>query len=277
MPTRQRRIFLAVACLLAAALAFFWIADPIAPDPTAEPVAAPGPADAGTVLVTGANRGIGLALAEAYAARRWTVIATARQPAEAEALRALAERHAGVRIEQLDVTDAPGIAALATRLAGVPIDVLINNAGSNAGGRGQRLGEFDYAVLDELVRVNAAGPLRVTEALLPNVLASRQKKVVLISSTQGSIARSFGGSYFYRASKAAANMLMRTLARDLAEQGLVVGILSPGVVSTDMNRNLDYPMITPEESAAGLVRVIAGLTAERSGAFIAYDGEELPW
>jgi NAD(P)-dependent dehydrogenase (short-subunit alcohol dehydrogenase family) len=268
MPVRNPRAVWLTALFVGAALLTVTTVWLMRPDPS-------GPV--GTVLITGANRGIGYALAEAYAERGWTVIATARQPAAATALQALATRHPGLRIEPLDITRDEDIAALAARLHDLPIDVLLNNAGSNAGGRGQRPGEFDYAVFDELMRVNAIGPLKMTEAFLPNVLASRQKKIVVISSIQASITRTFGGSYFYRASKAALNMMMRTRARDLEAQGVIVGILAPGVVATDMNRNLDYPMISPEESARGLVTAIAGLTAERSGRFLQYDGEELPW
>jgi NAD(P)-dependent dehydrogenase (short-subunit alcohol dehydrogenase family) len=231
----------------------------------------------GTVLITGANRGIGLALAREYAQQGWRVIATAREPERATDLEALARSHPQVRIERLDVTRDDEIAALATRLNGEPIDVLLNNAGSNAGGRGQDFGTLDYAVLDELMAVNLKGPLKMAETFLPNVLASRQRRIVVISSVQGSIARSFGGSYSYRASKTALNMVMRTLAKDLKKQGVIVGILSPGIVANDRNRHLDYPKIEPEESAAGLYRVIAGLDQRDSGAFIEYDGRRLPW
>jgi NAD(P)-dependent dehydrogenase (short-subunit alcohol dehydrogenase family) len=252
-----------VVALLAVAVAIFFDAGP--------------PAGTGTVLITGANRGIGLALAREYTARGWTVIATARRPDDASELKALAAANAGVRIERLDVTSEADIAALGARLRDVPIDVLLNNAGSNAGGRGQTFGEIDYDILEELMAVNLAGPLRMAEAFLPNVLASRQKKIVVISSIQGSVARTFGGSYSYRASKAALNMVMRTLAQDLKKQNVIVGILSPGIVANDRNRHMDFPKIEPEESARGLANVIAGLTLEKSGEFLEYDGSRLPW
>jgi NAD(P)-dependent dehydrogenase (short-subunit alcohol dehydrogenase family) len=231
----------------------------------------------GTVLITGANRGIGLALAREYAGRGWKVIATARRPDDAAELKALAAGGADLSIEKLDVTHDADIAALAARLRDVPIDVLLNNAGSNAGGRGQVFGELDYAVLDELMAVNLAGPLKMAEAFLPNVLASRQKKIVVVSSIQGSITRTFGGSYSYRASKAALNMVMRTLAKDLEKQGVIVGILSPGIVLNERNKDLDIPKITAEESARALATVIEELTPAQSGEFLEYDGTTLPW
>jgi NAD(P)-dependent dehydrogenase (short-subunit alcohol dehydrogenase family) len=253
-----------VVALVAVAAFFAWL----------QPRQAPG---AGTVLITGANRGIGFALAKQYAGSGWQVIATARRPEEAAALQALAEVNGNVSIEKLDVTSDADIAALAARLRDRPIDVLLNNAGSNAGGRGQEFGKLDYAVLDELMAVNLKGPLKMAEAFLPNVLASRQKKIVVVSSIQASIARTFGGSYSYRASKTALNMVMRTLAKDLEKQGVIVGILSPGIVENDRNREMDFPKIKPEESARGLAAVIAALTAEQSGEFIEYDGTRLPW
>jgi len=238
---------------------------------------APTPdAATGTVLITGSNRGIGLALAREYAGRGWTVIATARRPGEAAELQALAAASPNVRIEQLDVTSDADIAALRAALGDLPIDVLLNNAGSNAGGRGQKFGELDYAVLDELVHVNVAAPLKLAETFLPNVLASRQKKIVVLSSIQASITKTAGGSYFYRASKVALNMVMRTLAREREDEGLIIGILSPGFVATDMTRGADAPL-TPEQSAHALALVVDGLTPAQSGDFIEYDGKSLPW
>lgn len=231
----------------------------------------------GTVLITGANRGIGLALAREYVERGWHVIATARRPDAATALNELAAGDDKVRVVKLDVTSDDDIAALVTDLGGEPIDVLLNNAGSNAGGRGQKFGELDYDVFIELMHVNAIGPLKLAEALLPNVLASEQRKIIAISSMQASITETFGGGYAYRASKTALNMTMRTLSRDLYRQGVIVGILSPSIVMTDMTKGLDLPMITPQESARGLADVIDTLTPDRSGRFIQYDGAGLPW
>ena len=238
------------------------------------------PADdaaAPVVLITGSNRGLGLALTREYAARGWKVIATCRNVAEATDLAALAQDHPNVTIESLDVTDDSEIATLAQKLDGKPIDVLINNAGSNAGGRGQKLGELDYSVFSDLMQVNALGPFKLSNALLPNILASKQKKIVVITSVQASITKTFGGSYFYRASKTALNMMMRTLAKDLESQGIIVGILSPGIVATDMTKGVDIPKETPEEAARALADVVQDLTLSRSGEFINVDGTTLPW
>ena len=147
----------------------------------------------GTVLVTGSSRGIGLELVRQYAAAGWTVIATARKPAESASLRELAARHSNVRLEALDVVDGASVAALRDRLRGVSIDVLINNAGDTDQFRGQSLGTLDHDRFDYLMRLNAQGPLRVTEALLPNLETGTQKKIVALSpgqvDTQGYAAR----------------------------------------------------------------------------------------
>jgi NAD(P)-dependent dehydrogenase (short-subunit alcohol dehydrogenase family) len=231
----------------------------------------------GTILITGANRGIGLALAQEYADRGWRVVATARRPDDAAALNALATSNDKVRIVKLDVTNDRDIEALVADLKGEPIDVLLNNAGSNAGGRGQTFGKLDYEVFEELMRVNAIGPLKMAEALMPNLLAGEQKKLIVISSIQASIAKTYGGGYAYRASKATLNMTMRTLSLDLRTQGIIVGILAPGIVATDMTKGLDIPMITPKESAHGIAIVIDNLNPDRSGDFLQYDGTGLPW
>jgi len=231
----------------------------------------------GTVLITGANRGIGLALAQEYAERDWHVIATARRPDTAEALKKLITNSNNVRVLKLDVTSDEDIAALVMALQDESIDVLLNNAGSNAGGRGQKFGELDYGIFNRLMQINAVGPLKLAEALLPNILAGEHKKIIAISSIQASVAETYGGGYAYRASKTALNMVMRTLSRDLHDQRVIVGLLTPGTVATDMTKGLDIPMISPAESARGLADVIDTLTLERSGQFIRYDGTGVPW
>jgi NAD(P)-dependent dehydrogenase (short-subunit alcohol dehydrogenase family) len=232
-----------------------------------------------TVLITGSNRGIGLALA-----RGWGVIATCRSPAQAGALRALREQHPQVVIERLDVTDFPGIDALAERYRDVPIDILINNAGILGGNERQKFGSFDYAAFDEVMHVNTRGPIKMVEAFVDNVAASEQKKIMNISSYVGSIQQTFGGQNFYRASKAALNMSMRTIARELkyskedeARKGIIVGLIDPGVVDTGFAKKVPIPMISAEESAAGVVAVIDGYTRKETGTFVRYDGKSIPW
>ena len=164
-----------------------------------------------TVLVTGANRGIGLELTRQYAARGWKVIATARKPAEATELKALAAGSEGrVSIETLDVTDLAAIDALAAKYKDKPVDVLFNNAGITGGGPNQLFAKkMDWPLYELVLRTNVIGPLKMAEAFLPNVLASQQKKISNVSSSQGSIGETKNAMlYFYRPSKAALNMEM---------------------------------------------------------------------
>lgn len=242
-------------------------------------LASPGrAADAPTVLITGASRGIGLELARHYAARGWQVIATAREPAAAAALATLAKQHPSVAIEALDVTDPAGIAALAAKYKGRPIDVLLNNAGISGDGEGGDFGQLKFDVYYKVHAVNVIGPLAMAEAFLPNVAASQQKKIISITSTQGSISRSTGGGYFYRSSKAALNMVMHSLAIDLKPKGIIVGLVSPGFVRTDFTKGIDLPMmITAEQSATAVIKVIDGYDLAMTGKFMRHTGEEAAW
>lgn len=236
-----------------------------------------------TVLITGSSRGIGFELARQYAEAGWAVIATARQPSSSKALTELAARHRNVRLEALDVVDGASVAALRDRLAGVPIDVLLNNAGDTDQFRGQSLGSLDHARFDYLMRLNAQGPIRVTEALLPNLEAGRGKTIVAVSSLAGSLGAKGGGmpgGYWYKASKAALNMMIVALALELGPRGFSVAALSPGQVDTQgyAARGIVVPGMVPvQESVAGLRRVIDGLTPAQSGAFIRYSGDVQPW
>ncbi|MCS6948590.1 MAG: SDR family oxidoreductase [Steroidobacteraceae bacterium] len=244
---------------------------------------APESPAAPTVLITGSSRGIGLEFARQYAARGYRVIATARNPAGARDLQALAARHANVRIETLDVVDPSSIAALAERLRGEPIDILINNAGDTDGFRGQSFRQLAHDRFSYAMELNAHGPIRVSEALYPNVLASRQKKIVAISSLAGSFGARGGGmpgGYWYKASKAALNMLMFNLAQDARADGVRVVCLSPGQVDTQGFAARGIPMpgaVDVEVSVGGMIKVIDNLTLEQSGTFIRYTGELQPW
>src|ERR1700744_3525890 len=151
-------------------------------------VAAAGSAAAQTVLITGANQGIGLEFAKEYAARGWTVIATHRRPTTPDELAKLAAQYPKVRIERMDVTDPAQIAALGEKLKGVPIDILLSNAGlvrtdpvnKPGGNRNQMFGTLDYKLLDDFIHTNVAGPLMITETFIGNVKASHQKKIIAI-------------------------------------------------------------------------------------------------
>ena len=227
----------------------------------------------GTVLITGASRGIGLALARAYAEDGWRVHAGCRRPAEAtELARALAGRDAA--LHRLDVTDAADIAALAEALGSETVDVLVNNAG--VFDERQDFGAIDYDSWERTWRTNVIAPYRVAEAFAPHVAASGQRRMAFVSSNSGSIANvGSGGGYIYRSSKTALNMVVVNLARDLAGRGITVLALHPGWVRTDMG-GPDAP-VSPQESIAGMRRVIAESGPERSGLLLDFRGERLPW
>jgi len=227
-----------------------------------------------TVLITGANRGLGLEFARQYNAAGWQVIATARQPDAASDLKALGER---VRIAPLDVTKPESVAALAASLGKQPIDLLINNAGQGVGlDRGRPLSDVDLKEFARILDVNTMGPVRVTQALMPNLRAGQGKMIVGISSGLGSISgNDEGGFYGYRESKAALGMFLRSLAAELKKEGFICVAIIPGWVKTDMG-GPDAPL-TPEESVAGMRKVLDGLKPENTGQFWSYKGTQVPW
>lgn len=204
------------------------------------------------------------------------MIAGCREPGTATELRQLAESSSGlVRVIALDVSDLASVRAAARALAGTPIDLLINNAGVGSP-RGQKLGNLDYTAWARVLDVNTLGPMRVTEAFLEHLAAGDGKKVVTITSGMGSIAdNSSGGSYAYRSSKAAVNMVVKSLSHDLAPRGITCIVMNPGWVRTDMGG--PGGKISPAESIAGMRRVIAGLKPADSGNFFNYDGRSYPW
>jgi len=223
-----------------------------------------------TVLVTGANRGIGLELARQYAADGWTVLATCRDPGNAPELAATA---GDVALHRLDVDDPDSVEALGTALKGRPVDVLFNNAGINI--RSASIGAIDYDGWAKTMQTNVFGPIRVAWALKDNVLASRAKVMAFTSSKMGSIAENGGGSVMYRSSKTALNMAVDCLAKELGPQGAIAVLFHPGHVRTDMGG--PSAPVTAADSAAGMRKVIAGLTPQDNGAFRNYDGTPLPW
>jgi NAD(P)-dependent dehydrogenase (short-subunit alcohol dehydrogenase family) len=247
--------------------------------------AAAATSSAPVALVTGANRGIGLALATVLADKGWRVIATCRDPEHADELKALSAKHPAVTLDRLDVTDHAALDALAAKYRGQPIDVLINNAGILGDPAAQQLGSFDQKTFEDVLRVNAYAPLRVAQAFLDNVAASRQKKIITLTSRAGSIALADQAhdNYFYRMSKSASNMSMRLLQNDVRPRGIVVGLLSPGPVDTQMNREWRHgappspSLQSPMQSALALVRLIEQLTPQRAAQVVNYDGQELPW
>jgi NAD(P)-dependent dehydrogenase (short-subunit alcohol dehydrogenase family) len=238
----------------------------------------------GTVLVTGANRGIGLELARNYAERGWTVIATARKPEKADALNAIAAKNDNVTVEQMDLLDLDGIDALAARLKDVPIDVLLNNAAMLGEPNDQTLGNLDYDLMKQVLNVNVVGTMKMVEAFIPQVEKSDQKKIVAITSTQGSISSIRSpGLVFYNTSKTALNMVMKSNSRALKKQGITVALVSPGAVDTDMmNLALDragvsFKLLTPQASAEAVINVIDQYGLDMTGTFMSHTGTEIPW
>jgi len=225
--------------------------------------------DALNYLVTGANRGIGLAFARALSARGDRVVATARQPEKARDLAKI-----DVRIERLDVADEESVSDLASRLAGEPLDVLINNAGIGAGGPSfSRLSMKD---LEQAFRVNSIGPVAVAQALLPNLRAGSRRTIVNLSSGLGSISENTSGGWIaYRASKTALNQLTRTMAAELEQDDFICIAICPGWVQTDMGGR--GAPLSLDASVASMLKVLDRLTPSDTGRFLNRHGKDNPW
>lgn len=234
-------------------------------------VSADEPAAAGThtVLITGANRGLGLEFARQYKEAGWTVIGTARNPGDAQELTAI-----GVRVAKLDVVSQESVGKLAAELEGEPIDLLINNAGIFP--RVGKIEEIDFEDYRRTLEVNTVGPVRVTRALLPNLRAGKLKMIAGLSSNLGSIAENERGNFYgYRESKAALNMFTKTLAAELGPEGFICVVLTPGWVQTDMGG--PSAPLTPTDSISGMKAVLDKLTPADNGTFWSYDGSQMPW
>ena len=228
-----------------------------------------------TILITGANRGLGLEFAKQYAAAGYRVFATAREPKQAGELSALAKKHTTLSVHALAPTEPDSIAALARELSGQPIDILLNNAGT-MGPERQSLGRIDYPGMLDTFKLNTIAPLMMVEAFLENLAKSQRKLTAALTSGMASIADTGGGSYAYRASKAALNMTYRNLALDLNQRGIIAVVINPGWVQTDMG-GAAAPL-KPSDSIAGMREVFDGLTLADSGKFLDYRaGKIWPW
>jgi NAD(P)-dependent dehydrogenase (short-subunit alcohol dehydrogenase family) len=252
-------------------------------------------ARAQTVLITGANSGIGLEFTKQYAARGWDVIATHRRSGIPDTLQELVAEHPNVRVETLDVTSIDQARQLAIRLADTPIDVLINNAGVYNDRSGctaddgcvgdwstQSLGNYDFALLDRIMAVNIKGPLIVSEALYDNVKASRLKKIVAVSSSNGTLTgeeKPRPGATFYRMSKAALNREMQIVAAETRDDGVTVVMLNPGPTLTEHQEYLRGNPIMLEVSftVGHMIDTIDGVAIEDTGSFLRYDGIPEAW
>jgi NAD(P)-dependent dehydrogenase (short-subunit alcohol dehydrogenase family) len=226
------------------------------------------------VLITGANRGIGLALVKAYAGRRDKVFAAVRATSDRTDLDAFAATQPKwVEVIEMDVSDPAEIGRARRKLEAEPIDVLINNAGIGGPDR-QTATDMDFDGLIETLGVNAIAPLRIANVFLPNVKAAKGK-IVTLSSQMGQVQSGQADSLAYRVSKAAVNKLMRGLATELKAEGIPVLILHPGWVKTDMGG--DGAQLTPEESAMQMQKLIDKLDISYTGRFLAWNGKELAW
>jgi len=234
-----------------------------------------------TVLITGSNRGIGLAFARHYANAGWNVIATARKPEEATELQALSSSHAQFAVMQLDVTDLARITELANALSGVPIDVLINNAAVLGDLEGQQFGSLDFDQFEWTMAVNVYGPMAMAEAFRAHVASSDQKKIVTLTSGLGSLTlmSKMQGFTYYRISKAGVNMGMRAIRASLKNEGIIVALVAPGMVQTKLLADSGYrgKALTPDDSAAGMADIIASLTLDDNGTPTNVDGATIPW
>lgn len=219
-----------------------------------------------TILITGANRGIGKELAQRYVAAGQKVIGTYRTNAPTDS---------GILFEQLEVTDAASHAGLAERLGGAPVDILVCNAGVYHD-KGQKLADgYPAQMWADSFAANVTGVFLTVQSLLPNLQAAGSARIAIISSQMASHTRAPGGSYIYRASKAAALNLGRNLATDLKGLDIAVGIYHPGWVKTDMGGT--EADITMSEAAAGLKDRINALSLANTGCFETWDGREHPY
>jgi len=234
-----------------------------------------------SILITGANRGLGLELAKQYGEAGWRVFACCRDPGSAPELKRLGQASGGkISVHRLEVTDPSQITALAKELKGQPIDVLFNNAGVLGGPLDKptslSFGSLDFGAWEDVLKVNTIAPVRMAEAFVDHVAASERKLMVFMSTQMGSIAEPGGGGYYqYRSSKAALNMVTKALALDLKPRGVRTLALSPGWVATDMG-TAAAPVKAPD-SIRGMRKVIDGYGKGESGAFMNYEGARVPW
>ncbi|MBN8940682.1 MAG: SDR family oxidoreductase [Rhizobiales bacterium] len=230
------------------------------------------------VLVTGGNRGIGLALVQAFLDRGDRVVATARDPAKAAELNAkAAQAPERLAVVALDVANPASVAGLAGRLTGAGVtalDVLVNNAGIIGPARQSTL-DMDFDGFAETLAINTLGPLRVVQAVLPLLKAGRDAKILTITSAMGSMSHTTSDRIAYRTSKAAVNKLMQGLGTDLAPQGIAVAVAHPGWVRTDMGGQA--AAVAPADSAAGLVGLIDRMAVGEPCSFHDWSGRAVPW
>lgn len=228
-----------------------------------------------SIIITGANRGLGLEFARQFAAAGWRVHGCARNPQQAQDLRALAKQHTNVSCHGVDVRDHKQIDALAGDMSHEAIDIVLNNAGI-AHHTGEEFGALDYAAWMESFQINTLACAKMAEAFAPHIARSEKRLIVAITSLMGSMADNRSGGYYpYRSSKAALNAVIKSLSVDLKSHGIGALALHPGWVKTDMGG--PNAEITTEVSVRGMRKVIDGFTLKDTGKFFDYSGKELPW
>jgi NAD(P)-dependent dehydrogenase (short-subunit alcohol dehydrogenase family) len=237
---------------------------------------------AATVLITGANSGLGLELARQYGKAGWTVIAVHRRDSTPQVLVDLSKQYPTVRAERMNVADEAEVRALASKLKDVAIDVLINNAANTSTGEKQHFGQLDYQEGEDVLSTNILGPLRVSEAFLPQIEAGKQKKIISITSTHASLTQPLAGSgaIFYRASKAGLNRAMLAVSEDLKPKGIAVVLVHPGSVrksESEPTTNAYGERVMVDIIASTLIKTVDGLSMADTGHFIQYDGKVLAW
>jgi NAD(P)-dependent dehydrogenase (short-subunit alcohol dehydrogenase family) len=234
-----------------------------------------------TVLITGANRGIGLEFVKQFSGRDWNIIATARKPESATDLQAIADHYEQLVVERLDVTDFERMQELKAKYAEQPIDVLLSNAGITPKYKSafKRVAGVDWDMMRKSLEVNAIAPLQLAQTFMDNVAASEQKKIVVISSKAGSfeLGPKMPMMYSYRGSKAALNMYIYTLSFETPKKDVILTLLSPGQVNTVPGMKIPNAIET-DESVSKMLAVIDSLTPEQNGKFLDFeDGGELGW
>ena len=238
--------------------------------------------ETGIVLITGSNRGIGLEFTKQYLERGWTVIATARKPEKAEDLKQLGIQYPDrLSMHQLDVTDNERIDELAKELEDQPIDLLLNNAGISGYIPDQIFGRLDYDSFEQVLAVNTVAPLKMAEAFYTHIKSSNLKKIVSVSSSEGSIGGAYddesGRMYFYRSSKSALNMVMVNLAFQLKSRGIAVGLVNPGPTDTDFMRGIPFPLRSTEEAVTDMIENIEDIDIDNTAAYLNYNGKTIDW
>lgn len=227
------------------------------------------------VLITGANRGIGLALVLNYLKSGWHVYASCRDITSANELTQLQSLFPHLSLLELDVTDHSSISLLSQSLSQLKLDLLINNAGYY-GPKGYGFGHTNVEEWRKVFEINTIAPLKIVEAFYPQLKQGIPGVIACISSKVGSMAENTsGGGYIYRSSKAALNSVVKSLSNDLLEEGIVAVALHPGWVHTEMGG--PHALIDANTSAVGLKQVLDSITPSDSGEFIDYQGQYLPW